>query len=70
MPKVTIWIRKEDEEKWKAIKDKPQFIHGALELSTQKWWDETWRKWLEIQTTPVMLIDPEEPHQTSFKDER
>lgn len=30
MPKVTIWIRNEDWETWKAIKSKPEFIHGVL----------------------------------------
>lgn len=27
---VTIYIRKTDEAKWKALKDKAQFIHDAL----------------------------------------
>lgn len=27
MPKVTIWIRNEDEAKWKAIENKPEWLH-------------------------------------------
>lgn len=30
MPKVTIWIRKEDEEKWGAIENKPEWLHKVL----------------------------------------
>lgn len=30
MPKVTIWIRVEDEAKWNAIRDKPAQIHEWL----------------------------------------
>lgn len=30
MPKVTIWIRNEDEAKWKAIENKPAWLHIAL----------------------------------------
>lgn len=30
MPKVTIWIRKEDEDAWNAIKDRPEWLHAAL----------------------------------------
>ena len=30
MPKVMIWIRKEDWERWKGIADKPEFISNAL----------------------------------------
>lgn len=30
MPKVTIWIRVKDLDKWQAIADKPEFIHNAL----------------------------------------
>ncbi len=30
MPKVTIWIRNEDEAKWKAIENKPEWLHCAL----------------------------------------
>lgn len=36
MPKVTIWIRKEDEPKWKAIKDRPIFIHDILNPPMKK----------------------------------
>lgn len=32
MPKVTIWIRKEDEAKWQAIKDKPEWLHEHLSV--------------------------------------
>ena len=28
--KVTIWIRVEDKDKWLAIKNRPEFIHNAL----------------------------------------
>jgi hypothetical protein len=31
MPKVTIWIRKEDEDKWNAIADKPEWLHEHLQ---------------------------------------
>lgn len=30
MPRVDIWIRKDDFEKWTAIEDKPRWIHDAL----------------------------------------
>lgn len=30
MPKVTIWIRVADEAKWKAIEDKPEWLHEHL----------------------------------------
>lgn len=30
MPKVTIWVRVEDYSKWQDLKDKPEFIHNAL----------------------------------------
>lgn len=30
MPRVDIWIRVEDWEKWKKIKNKPKFIHEAI----------------------------------------
>jgi hypothetical protein len=32
MPKVTIWIRNEDYDKWKAIQDKPEWLHEHLNL--------------------------------------
>jgi hypothetical protein len=34
MPKVTVYIRNEDYEKWKAIEEKTEFIHGALKNGT------------------------------------
>lgn len=30
MPQVTVYIREEDLEKWKAIEKKSEFIHNAL----------------------------------------
>mgnify|MGYP001594439690 CR=1 FL=1 len=30
MPHVNIWIRKEDEEKWKAIENKPEWLHLVI----------------------------------------
>lgn len=30
MPDVHIWIRKEDEAKWKAIANKPEWLHEHL----------------------------------------
>lgn len=30
MPSVPIYIRKDDWPKWDSIKDKPEFIHNAL----------------------------------------
>lgn len=30
MPKVTVYIRKEDYELWKAVKEKTGFLHNAL----------------------------------------
>lgn len=30
MPKVTIWIRNEDYDKWEAIADKPEWVHRAI----------------------------------------
>lgn len=32
MAKVTIYIRKEDELKWKAIKNKPDWLHYVINL--------------------------------------
>lgn len=32
MPRVNIYIRKEDLEKWEAIGDKPSFIHDAIRV--------------------------------------
>lgn len=33
MPRVDIWIRKEDLDKWNAITNRPSFIHNALNAS-------------------------------------
>lgn len=33
MAKVTIWIRKEDEEKWNAIENKPAWLHEQINHS-------------------------------------
>lgn len=30
MPRVDIWIRKDDMSAWEAIEDKPQFLHTVL----------------------------------------
>lgn len=30
MPRVNIWIRKEDEEKWNALTNKSELIHASL----------------------------------------
>lgn len=30
MPKYMIWIRKEDNDKWLALKSRAEFIHNAL----------------------------------------
>jgi len=35
MPQVTVYIRKEDFEKWKAIHKKSEFIHKALKTITK-----------------------------------
>jgi len=32
MPRVDVWIRKNDFDKWEAIKDKPEFLHNALNV--------------------------------------
>lgn len=32
MPRVNIYIREEDEELWASIKDRPLFIHNALQI--------------------------------------
>lgn len=32
MPRVDIWIRKNDLPKWESIKDKPEFLHNALSV--------------------------------------
>lgn len=37
MPKVTIWIREEDYPKWKAIGDKPSWLHIMLERTLVNW---------------------------------
>jgi hypothetical protein len=33
MPKVTIWIRNEDYDKWLALENKPEWLHGHLVLT-------------------------------------
>lgn len=33
MPKVTVYVRKDDYESWKAIEEKTEFIHRALNPS-------------------------------------
>lgn len=30
MPKVTIWIREEDLDRWESIVDRPEWLHNAL----------------------------------------
>ncbi len=30
MPKVTVWIKKADQAKWDAIKDRPAWLHEKL----------------------------------------
>lgn len=32
MPQVTVYIREEDIEKWKALEKKAEFIHKALQV--------------------------------------
>lgn len=34
MPKVTIWIREEDYPQWKAIENKPEWLHERLKSKT------------------------------------
>ncbi len=36
MPRVNVWIRKEDWPSWEAIVDKPSFIHSAIQGDTLK----------------------------------
>lgn len=31
MPQANVWIREEDWEVWKAIPDRPKWLHGQLE---------------------------------------
>ncbi len=31
MPRYSIWIQKEDNAKWLAIKDRPKFLHEAID---------------------------------------
>lgn len=35
MPKVTIWIKKEDYPFWQEIQDRPSFIHDAIRVQRQ-----------------------------------
>ena len=35
MPRVNIYIRKEDDEFWNEIQDKPSFIHDAIRVQRQ-----------------------------------
>lgn len=35
MPQVTVYIREEDLEKWKAIEKKSEFIHNALTSTSE-----------------------------------
>jgi hypothetical protein len=32
MPRVNVYIRNEDYKSWESIKDKPTFLHNAIEL--------------------------------------
>ncbi len=43
----TVYFREEDLPLWEAIENKAQFLHGALQLTTQAWWDGTWEKWIK-----------------------
>ena len=36
MPQVTVYIRQEDLEKWKALQGKSEFLHNALNTLPQK----------------------------------
>lgn len=41
MPQVTVYIREEDIEKWKAINKKSEFIHQALQKLKEEFYYDT-----------------------------
>lgn len=43
MPKVTIWIRNEDYDKWDAIKDKPEWLHEHINTPTSEFGTMTFK---------------------------
>lgn len=49
--RVNIWIKKEDEALWLALPDKPKFIHGALQLTTNQYWEQLMANWAAQQAT-------------------
>jgi hypothetical protein len=49
MPKVTIWVKEEDYPIWQALPNKPKFIHGALQLTTNEYWEQLMADWVAQQ---------------------
>jgi hypothetical protein len=47
--RVNIWIKKEDEALWQALPNKPKFIHGALQLTTNEYWEQLMADWMAQQ---------------------
>jgi hypothetical protein len=35
MPRYTVYIREGDKDKWLALKDRPEFIHNALNYAVE-----------------------------------
>lgn len=57
MPRVDIWIRKEDEEKWLAIENKPEWLHEHLQLHTKPTSEFTDRDYGELSPVAVGELD-------------
>lgn len=58
MPRVNIYIRNEDWETWKAIEDKPDFLHTILQK--RKMGTDLHPTTVARITDPETLVPPEE----------
>ncbi len=57
MPQVTIYIRNEDYDKWKAIENKPEWLHHAI-ASTIVIDGEQHLDWGAIDKTRLEAVKP------------
>ena len=63
MPHVNIWIRKDDFPRWESIKDKPLFLHNALEVrESYKELPPIERKQIKTQLKKIMEAETLCPH--------
>lgn len=65
MPKVTIWIRVKDLDKWQAIPDKPEFIHNALKREPVFVMQQD--KFMEFRPEPVDTFEDHLPQGVNEK---